>query len=82
LETGHDIGFGVAGRALFADRRRQLRHRQEVTSDQVTSIIGAIGTLFTVAWGLYVKAGTRAVPSVAAARPDVPTVSAATGAVR
>jgi hypothetical protein len=52
-----------------------------VTSDQVTSI-GAIGTLFTVAWGLYVKAGTRAVPSVAAARPDVPTVSAATGAVR
>jgi hypothetical protein len=53
-----------------------------VTSDQVTSIIGAIGTLFTVAWGLYVKAGTRAVPSVAAARPDVPTVSAATGAVR
>ena len=53
-----------------------------VTSDQVTSIIGAIGTLFTVAWGLYVKAGTRAVPSIAAARPDVPTVSAATGAVR
>jgi hypothetical protein len=53
-----------------------------VTSDQVTSVIGAIGTLFTVAWGLYVKANTRAVPSVTAARPDVPTVSAATGAVR
>jgi hypothetical protein len=53
-----------------------------VTSDQVTGVIGAIGTLFTVAWGLYVKAGTRAVPSVAAARPDVPTVSAATGAVK
>jgi hypothetical protein len=53
-----------------------------VTSDQVTSIIGAIGTLFTVAWGLYVKAGTRAVPSVTAARPDVPTVSAATGVLR
>jgi hypothetical protein len=53
-----------------------------VTSDQVTSIIGAVGTLFTVAWGLYVKAGTKAVPSVAAARPDVPTVSAATGAIK
>jgi hypothetical protein len=53
-----------------------------VTSDQVTGIIGAIGTLFTVAWGLYVKAGTSAVPSVTAARPDVPTVSAATGALR
>ncbi|ABE62252.1 conserved hypothetical protein [Nitrobacter hamburgensis X14] len=53
-----------------------------VTSDQVTGIIGAIGTLFTVAWGLYVKANTRAVPSVTAARPDVPTVSAATGAVK
>jgi hypothetical protein len=53
-----------------------------VTSDQVTSVIGAIGTLFTVAWGLYVKAGTRAVPSVTAARPDVPTVSAATGVVK
>jgi hypothetical protein len=53
-----------------------------ITSDQVTSVIGAIGTLFTVAWGLYVKAGTRAVPSVTAARPDVPTVSAATGAVK
>jgi hypothetical protein len=53
-----------------------------VTADQVTSIIGAIGTLFTVAWGLYVKADTRAVRSATAARPDVPTVSAATGAVK
>jgi hypothetical protein len=53
-----------------------------VTADQVTGIIGAVGTLFTVAWGLYVKAGTKAVPSVAAARPDVPTVSAATGAIK
>ena len=50
-----------------------------VTSDQVTGIIGAIGTLFTVAWGVYVKFGTKAVPAETAARKDVPTVSAATG---
>jgi len=53
-----------------------------VTSDQVTSIIGALGTLFTVAWGLYVKFGTRATDAKTAARADVPVISAATGAVR
>lgn len=51
-----------------------------VTDDQVTQIIGAIGSIATVAWGLYVKFGTTAVPNVTAARSDVPTVSAATGA--
>ena len=51
-----------------------------VTADQVTGIIGAIGTLFTVAWRLYVKADT--VRSATAARPDVPTGSAATGAAK
>jgi hypothetical protein len=53
-----------------------------VSSDQVTSIIGALGTLFTVAWGLYVKFGTRATTAETAARTDVPVVSAATGALR
>jgi hypothetical protein len=53
-----------------------------VTSDQVTGIIGAVGTLFTVAWGIYVKFGTSSIASQTAARPDVPTVSAATGALR
>jgi hypothetical protein len=53
-----------------------------VTSDQVTGIIGAMGTLFTVAWGLYVKFGTRATTADNAARPDVPTISAATGALK
>ena len=50
-----------------------------VTSDQVTGLIGALGTIFTVAWGVYVKFGTKAVPAATAARKDVPTVSAATG---
>jgi uncharacterized membrane protein YraQ (UPF0718 family) len=53
-----------------------------VTSDQVTSIIGGLGTLFTVAWGLYVKFGTRATTAAIATRTDVPVISAATGAVK
>lgn len=52
-----------------------------VTADQVTSIVGALGTLFAICWGLFVKAGTATVPAATAARSDVPTVSQATGAV-
>jgi len=52
-----------------------------VTADQVTTIIGALGSLFAVAWGLFVKAGTSTVPAATGARADVPTVSQATGAV-
>jgi pantothenate kinase len=53
-----------------------------VTDDQVTAIVGAIGTIGAVLWGLFVKSGTTAVPDAVAARADVPTVSAATGAVQ
>lgn len=52
-----------------------------VSADQVTSIIGALGALFGVAWGLFVKSGTVAVPAATGARSDVPTVSGATGTV-
>jgi hypothetical protein len=52
-----------------------------VSADQVTSIIGALGALFAVGWGLFVKSGTVAVPSATGARSDVPTVSGATGTV-
>lgn len=59
-----------------------------VTMDQVNGIIDALPQLIggimsvgTMAWGLYVKYGTKSVPVATAARPDVPTVSAATGAV-
>jgi len=52
-----------------------------VTAEQVTTIVGALGMVFPVIWGFYVKANTRAVPEATAARADVPTVSAATGAV-
>lgn len=53
-----------------------------ITGDTVTSVVAAIGTLFTAAWGIYVKAGTQAVPNVVADKPSIPTVSAATGAVK
>jgi hypothetical protein len=53
-----------------------------ITSEQVTTIVGALGTIFPIAWGLYVKANTKAVPAATAARIDVPTVSGATGSVQ
>lgn len=52
-----------------------------VTAEQVTTIVGAIGSVGAVLWGIYVKSGTTAVPDATAARSDVPTVSAATGSV-
>jgi hypothetical protein len=52
-----------------------------ITSEQVTTIVGAIGAIFPIVWGLYVKAGTKATTVEAAQRTDVPTVSGATGAV-
>lgn len=52
-----------------------------VSSDQWITIVGAIGTIFPIVWGLYVKAGTTAVPDATAARKDVPTVSGITGAI-
>jgi hypothetical protein len=52
-----------------------------ITNDQLTSIIGALGTLFTAGWGIYVKYGTRATTAIVAMRSDVPTVSSATGIV-
>lgn len=51
-------------------------------SAQVEALIGALGTIFTVLWGIYVKYGTKATTAQAAARPDVPVVSPATGAVK
>lgn len=51
------------------------------TSDDITTAVGAIGVLFTLGWGFYVKFKTKSVPEATAARADVPTVSAATGAV-
>jgi len=50
-----------------------------LTSDELTSIVGAVISILTVAWGIYVRHGTRQVPEAVAREPDVPTVSAMTG---
>ena len=50
--------------------------------DNLPAIIGAVTSAGAMIWGLYVKIGTKAVPAATAARADVPTVSAATGAVQ
>lgn len=52
-----------------------------VTSDQVTTIIGALGSLFIAAWGIFVKFNTVPVPASVGERQNVPVVSSATGAV-
>jgi hypothetical protein len=63
------VGSFLVGRGYFSDGDWQ-------------TIVGAIGAVFPILWGLYVKAGTKAVPASTAARADVPTVSAATGKVQ
>lgn len=52
-----------------------------VTEEQVVTVVGAIGVIATVAWGVYVKWGTQSVSAATAARADVPTVSPVTGNV-
>jgi hypothetical protein len=49
--------------------------------DLTIAAAGASAALGSAGWGLYVRFRTRAVPERVAARADVPTVSAATGAV-
>jgi hypothetical protein len=49
--------------------------------DQFITIASGAVSLGAAAWGLYVKFRTATVPARVAARPDVPVVSSATGAV-
>lgn len=50
-------------------------------ADQIVSIASGAVAVGAAAWGFYVKWNTKAVPAEVAAKPSVPTVSAATGAV-
>ncbi len=59
-----------------------------VTMDEFTTFIDKAQTalpgviaLGTAGWGIWVRWNTRAVPASTAARRDVPTINAATGAV-
>lgn len=77
----------VAIRALLMVGGGFLAGKGYVTMDQVKSIadrlpeiVGAVAAVVGPFWALYVRWNTRAVPAVTAARADVPTVSAVTGA--
>jgi hypothetical protein len=48
----------------------------------VEQVVGFMITGLTILWGNYVKAGTQAVPDAVANKPSIPTVSAATGALK
>ena len=65
-----------------------LAGRGYVTSDQVSSfvaklpeIIGAATSIGSMIWGIYVRWNTKSVSVKTGARPDVPTLSTATGTV-
>jgi hypothetical protein len=53
-----------------------------ISSGQVATTLGAIGALFTVSWGIWVKFGTKATTASVAGSPTVPTISPATGQVQ
>ena len=45
-------------------------------------VVGAVVTIGTFGWGVWVKWGSTSVPDAHAAQADVPTVSPVTGAVK
>lgn len=53
-----------------------------ISAENVEAIIGGIGSIGAILWGLYVKFDTKAVPVETANRSDVHTVSGATGALQ
>lgn len=69
------IGSFLAGKGLIpADQVAGL-------VDSIINIGPGVVALGAALWGLFVRKGTATVPASTAARLDVPTVSAATGAV-
>lgn len=55
--------------------------KKGIDGDTQSLVLGAVTAIATLAWGVYVKYGTKAVPVDVAARPTVPTVNAITGQV-
>jgi len=76
------IRYVLIGGGMFLAGRGKVDPTQVATfaDEFITIAAGAVSAL-TAAWGFFVKWRTKAVPEKTAARPDVPTVSAATGAV-
>lgn len=70
-------GMFIAGRSQGNISASDVIH----FADAAILAASSASSAAAAAWGLYVKFHTRAVPEKVAARSDVPTVSAATGAI-
>lgn len=68
-------------RSLLMIGSTYLTTRGLITEEQGAALIGAAGIIFTLGWQAWVRWNTKAVSAETAARPDVPTLSAATGKV-
>ena len=73
-----DMFWMIARYALIAGGTT-LVTKGTITEEQLQSVVGAVLALGAAGWGIFVKKGTKTVPASVGARPDVPTVSAATG---
>lgn len=70
----------IGGGSYLAGKGKIPMADVSVYADGIIQILSGVTALATVAWGLYVRWNTRAVPIATAERKDVPTVNAATGA--
>jgi hypothetical protein len=52
-----------------------------LTEGDIESLAGAIVSILTIIWGIYVRWNARSVPLPVAVRPDIPVKSSATGKV-
>jgi hypothetical protein len=76
------IRYVLIGGGGFLAGRGKIDPTQVVPlADQIITIGSGAVSLGAAVWGLYVKWRTATVPAATAARPDVPVVSSATGAV-
>jgi hypothetical protein len=72
----------IGGGAFLAGRGKLDPAQVAPMADQIITIASGAASLAAAAWGLYVKWQTATVPAATAARPDVPVVSSATGALK
>lgn len=72
----------IGGGAFLAGKGYVTMDQVHDFADKLPTIVAGVTSAAATIWGLYVRFGTKAVPVATAARADVPTVSAATGAVK
>lgn len=71
----------IAGGSWLAGRGKIQADQVVPMVDDLMQVGGTVVAAGSAVWGCYVKWSTKAVPADVAARPDVPTVSGATGAI-